>query len=84
MIARRVIALQDREDDVGAMLLRQVLWQVHQQVGDGAATTAVIYRAIYNEGSRFIAAGADPMRLRTRLIAWLPRLRDQLLAKREY
>ncbi len=81
VIARRIIALQDQEDDVGAMLLRQVLWQVHQQVGDGAATTAVIYRAIYNEGLRFIAAGADPMRLRTRLIARLPRLRDQLLAQ---
>ena len=79
MIARRIIALQDREDDVGAMLLRQVLWQVHQQVGDGAASTAVLYHAIYNEGLRFIAAGANAMRLRTRLMNWLPKLRQTLL-----
>ena len=64
LIARRIIALPEKEDDVGAMLLRQVLWQVHQHVGDGAATTAVLYERIYQEGLRFIAAGANPMRLR--------------------
>ncbi len=81
LIARRIIALRDREDDVGAMLLRQVLWQVHQQVGDGAATTAVLYESIYNEGLRFIAAGADAMRLRASLVALLPQLLDSLLAQ---
>ena len=67
VIARRIVALPEQEDDVGAMLLRQVLWAVHQHVGDGAATTAVLYERIYHEGLRFIAAGADPMRLRARL-----------------
>ena len=81
IIARRIVALQDQEDDVGAMLLRQVLWQVHQQVGDGAATTAVLYESIYDEGTRFIAAGADPMRLRACLIALLPQLSDSLLSQ---
>ena len=81
IIARRIIALEDREEDVGAMLLRQVLWQVHQQVGDGAATTAVLYERIYNEGLRFIAAGADAMRLRASLQALLPQLTDALLSR---
>ncbi len=81
VIARRIIALEDREDDVGAMLLRQVLWQVHQQVGDGAATTAVLYESIYNEGLRFIAAGADAMRLRASLGELLPQLTDSLLSQ---
>ena len=78
IIARRIIALQDREDDVGAMLLRQVLWQVHQQVGDGAATTAVLYESIYNEGLRYMAAGADPMRLRASLQQLLPQVTESL------
>ena len=80
LIARRIIALPEQEDDVGAMLLRQVLWAVHQHVGDGAATTALLYERIYNEGLRFIAAGADPMRLRGRLMELLPRLNERLLA----
>lgn len=80
VIARRIIALTERERDVGAMLLRQVLWGVHQHVGDGAATTAVLYETIYREGLRYIAAGADPMRLRARLMELLPRLSARLLA----
>ena len=80
VIARRIIALPEREDDVGAMLLRQVLWKVHQHVGDGAATTAVLYERIYSEGLRYIAAGADPMRLRVRLMELLPRICESLLA----
>ena len=79
LIARRIIALTDQEDDVGAMLLRQVLWAVHQHVGDGAATTAVLYESIYKEGLRFIAAGADPMRLRARLMELLPQISERLL-----
>lgn len=81
IIARRIIALEDREDDVGAMLLRQVLWQARQKVGDGVATTAVIYESIYNEGLRFIAAGADAMRLRASLRELLPQLTHSLLSQ---
>ena len=80
VIARRIIALPEQDDDVGAMLLRQVLWAVHQHVGDGAATTAVLYERIYQEGLRFIAAGADPMRLRARLMELLPTVSERLLA----
>ena len=80
VIARRIIALPEREDDVGAMLLRQVVWQVHQHVGDGAATTALLYEKIYAEGLRYIAAGADPMRLRYRLLQLLPGLTERIIA----
>ena len=84
VIARRIVQLADRQEDVGAMLLRQVLWQVNQQVGDGTATTAVLYESIYSEGLRYIAAGANPMRLRARLMEMLPRLSDRLLAQRQF
>lgn len=81
LIARRIVALPEPADDVGAMLLRQALWQARQHVGDGAATMAVLYEQIYTEGLRFIAAGADPMRLRARLMALLPQVSERLLAE---
>ena len=81
LIARRIIALPEQEDDVGAMLLRQVLWGVHQHVGDGAATTALLYARIHQEGLRFIAAGANPMRLRARLMELLPKVSERLLSQ---
>ena len=80
LIARRIIALPEPEEDVGAMLLRQALWQARQHVGDGAATTAVLYEKIFSEGLRYIAAGADPMRLRSALMALLPGMTERLLA----
>ena len=81
LIARRMVQLADPQADVGAMLLRQVLWQVNQQVGDGAATTAVLYESIYTEGLRYIAAGANATRLRQRLMETLPQLSQNLRAQ---
>lgn len=62
-IARRVTALPDRAQDVGAMLLRSLAWRVQQRVGDGCATTAVLAQAILEQGHRFVSAGANPARV---------------------
>ena len=45
-IARRITALPDRGQDVGAMLLRSLAWRVYQRIGDGTATTAVLAQTI--------------------------------------
>ena len=62
-IARRITALPDRGQDVGAMLLRSLVWRVHQRIGDGTATTAVLAQAILEQASRYVAAGASPVRV---------------------
>jgi chaperonin GroEL len=64
IIARRVVQLPDRDADVGAMLVREMLWQVYDQVGDGTATAAVIFQTVFREGLRYIAAGGSAPRLR--------------------
>lgn len=60
-IARRVIALPQRQQDVGAMLLRQLVWRMHQRFGDGAATTAVLAQSLLHHINRMKAAGFNPM-----------------------
>ena len=67
IIARRIIMLPDRSEDVGAMYLRQMLWKVHELAGDGTATAAVLFQAIYNQGIHYIAAGGNAMTLRQHL-----------------
>ncbi|MCY4063026.1 MAG: hypothetical protein OXG60_20295 [Chloroflexi bacterium] len=67
LIARRISDLPDRDADMGAMLLRQMLWQLYEECGDGTATAAVIFQSIYNEGLKVIAAGGNAMRLRQNL-----------------
>ena len=56
-IARRIVSLGDRDENMGAMLLRESLWRMHERVGDGAATAAVIFQAILRASRPLLAAG---------------------------
>ena len=78
LIARRIIQLPDRDEDMGAMLVRQMLWQVHERAGDGSATAAVIFESIYNQGLTYITAGGNAMRLRRDLETGLRGVLDRL------
>ncbi len=60
---RRILGLGRPDLDVGAMLLRGVVWRLEQQVGDGGATAVVLLRALVEEGMRQVTAGANAMRL---------------------
>jgi chaperonin GroEL len=62
-IVRRIISLGDAQKDVGAMLMRSMIWRVGQRAGDGGATAAVLARAIYCDGLRMITAGINATRL---------------------
>ena len=64
VLARRMMQFPDRAEDVGAMLLRQLVWRVHLRAGDGSATAAVVAQTLLREGRRLVAGGANPMRLR--------------------
>ena len=64
LISRRLIELPGRSADTGAMLLRHVLWKVHDEVGDATATAAVLFHAIYNRGLTYLAAGGNAIQLR--------------------
>lgn len=66
-IARRIIGLADRDADMGAMLLRNAMWHLREDVGDGTVTAAVIFDHVFKRGRRYVAAGANPMLLRTGL-----------------
>ncbi len=57
-IARRVIGLAERADNLGAMLLRKMALELHERFGDGVATAAVMVRAMLGEAERLMAAGA--------------------------
>src|SRR5207253_1849001 len=67
-----------RDEDMGAMLLRSLLWRLHEQWGDGTATAAMLFQSIFNQGIVHVAAGGDPMRLRQALQAHLPLILLQL------
>ena len=78
VIARRIVQLPGREEDVGAMYLRQILWKLHETTGDGTATAAVMFETIFNRGARYIATGGDAMSLRRHLEKATELILDQL------
>ncbi len=77
-IARRIIQIQGRDADVGAMFIRNVLYTLQEKTGDGTATAAVIFQTLYNEGLHYLVSGGSSMRLRGFLDAAVPLLQAEL------
>lgn len=64
IIARKVIEMGRRDEDMGAMLARALICAQHERMGDGSATAAVLMQAIYNGGVHYLVSGGNAMRLR--------------------
>ena len=54
---RRILSLGDPRIDVGAMLMRHIVWRIAGQVGDGGTTTALLTREIYRQALKMLTAG---------------------------
>ena len=79
LIARRIIQVQGRNVDMGAMFIRHVLWELQEKAGDGTATAAVMFQSIYNQGVRHIVnSGGNAMRMRTFFDRCVPLLHAEL------
>lgn len=77
-IARRVIELRELNANTGAMLLRGMLWQLQEKVGDGGATATVLCQAVLQQARPYLAAGGNAMRLRYYLEQELRHLSEEL------
>src|SRR3981189_730497 len=58
------IELEDSYENRGAQLVREVSSKTSDVAGDGTTTATVLAQAIYREGVRTVAAGANPMAIR--------------------
>src|SRR5437773_1158453 len=57
------IELQDPYENMGAQLVKEAASKTSDVAGDGTTTATILAEAIYREGLKSIAAGADPMAL---------------------
>src|ERR1700693_3366423 len=58
------IALEDRCENMGAQMVKEVASKTSDVAGDGTTTATVLARSIYTEGMKMVAAGHDPMSLK--------------------
>jgi len=81
VIARRILALPNRDQDMGAMFMRHVLWRQHERAGDGTVTTAVLFHSIFTQALKYIAGGGNATRLRRPLEDGLRVILDELRSR---
>jgi chaperonin GroEL len=55
------IELEDRFENMGAQMVKEVASKTSDTAGDGTTTATVLAQALYREGSKVVAAGANPM-----------------------
>ena len=58
------IELEDKFENMGAQMVREVASKTSDVAGDGTTTATILAQAIYKEGSRLVAAGTNPMALK--------------------
>ena len=58
------IELQDKFENMGAQMVREVASKTSDQAGDGTTTATVLAQAIVKEGAKAVAAGMNPMDLK--------------------
>ncbi len=86
----REIELQDRYENLGAQMVREVAVKTNDTAGDGTTTATVLAQAIFREGVKNVTAGANPMSLQRgiqvatdKVVAELGRMSQKVKTKEE-
>src|SRR3989449_10957598 len=58
------IQLEDKFENMGAQMVKEVASKTSDVAGDGTTTATVLARAIFREGAKLVAAGNNPMEIK--------------------
>jgi len=58
------IELEDKFENMGAQMVKEVASKTSDVAGDGTTTATVLAQSIYREGSKLVAAGVNPMAIK--------------------
>jgi chaperonin GroEL len=75
------IDLKDKFENMGAQMVREVASKTNDVAGDGTTTATVLAQAIYTEGQKLVAAGANPMALKRGIDKAVQVVVDELVNK---
>ena len=64
VLVAKSVELEDRFENMGAQMLREVASRTSEKAGDGTTTATVLAHAMIQEGMRFLAGGMNPMELK--------------------
>ncbi|MDE2665498.1 MAG: chaperonin GroEL [Acidobacteriota bacterium] len=72
------VELKDVEENMGAQMVREVASKTSDVAGDGTTTATVLAQAIFREGVKTVAAGANPMALKRGIDKAVDRAVDEI------
>jgi chaperonin GroEL len=72
------VDLQDKTENMGAQMIREVASKTSDVAGDGTTTATVLAQAIFREGLKNVTAGANPMALKRGIEQAVEKIVDEL------
>jgi len=75
------IELEDKFENMGAQMVREVASKTADEAGDGTTTATVLAQAIVKEGAKSVAAGSNPMDLKRGVDLAVKAVVDELKSK---
>jgi chaperonin GroEL len=72
------IQLEDKFENMGAQMVKEVASKTSDVAGDGTTTATVLSRAIFAEGLKLVAAGHDPMSIKRGIDKAVDKVVDEL------
>src|SRR5215475_12677387 len=72
------IQLEDKFENMGAQMVKEVASKTSDVAGDGTTTATVLSRAIFGEGLKMVAAGHDPMSIKRGIDKAVEKVVDEL------
>src|SRR6204780_952173 len=72
------IELEDKFENMGAQMVREVASKTNDNAGDGTTTATVLAHAIVREGAKAVAAGMNPMDLKRGIDKAVLKIVDEL------
>src|SRR5579862_1127933 len=72
------VELENKLQNMGAQMVKEVASKTSDVAGDGTTTATVLAQSIYNEGSKLVAAGLNPMDLKRGIEASVAAITEKL------
>ncbi len=72
------IELEDKFENMGAQMVKEVASKTSDVAGDGTTTATVLARAIFGEGLKMVAAGHDPMAIKRGIAKAVAKVTEEL------
>ena len=74
------IDLEDKFENMGAQMVKEVANKTNDEAGDGTTTATILAQAIIKEGCKYVTAGMNPMDVKRGIDAAVEHVKEKLIA----